>query len=102
MPTALITAIIKTLAIYLILAICYLIFFLSIRKSSIIDKSQRSLFIKHVAIMHAIYFIPIVLINLFHASGYHVITIISAIIFMVVGYPISNLILKYERKENQK
>ena len=97
MPTALITGLIKTLAIYLILAICYLIFFLCMKKSNIISKPQLSSFIKHVLIIHSIYFIPIVLISMFNILGYHLVAIISAIIFIAVGYPISNLVLKHNK-----
>ena len=98
MPTALITGLIKTLAIYLILAICYLIFFLCMRKSDIISKPQLSSFIKHVVIMFAIYFIPITLLNMLNVLEYHVIAIISAIILIVIAYPISKLILRTKKQ----
>lgn len=99
MISALIAGLIKTLAIYLILAICYLIFFICMRKSNIINKSQLSSFTKYVVVMHSIYFIPITILNMLNALEEHIVVLICAIILILMLYPISKLVLKYQSRK---
>ena len=99
MLPALIYGVVNALFVYVLVAICYSITIIVSIKSNIISKENRKRFIKHIAIMHAIYFIPIVLIGMLKVLEFYITGIILAIILMLATYPISKLVLREKNKK---
>ena len=99
MLPALIYGVVNALFINVFIAICYLITIIVSVKSNIISKENIKRFIKYIAIMHAIYFIPIVLLGMLKVLEYYVLVVILAIILMLAAYPISTLVLRQKNKK---
>ena len=101
MLPAFIYGLVNALSTHAVLAICYLITILALIKSNIISKADSRRLIKRLAIMHAIYFIPIALLGMFILLEHYFFAIIWAIILTVLIFPI-NISLTYKKQKRSK